>query len=511
MGLVYSSVIDAPIYEVFDWHTRPGAITRLSPPWQPMRVLAEADSLQNGRAELGLPGGLRWVADHQPDAYDPPRRFVDSIGTDGLASLPVRLAVRWRHTHEFDEVGADRTRVTDRVATPVPAQALRAMFAYRHRQLADDIAAHRQAVEHGLRPITVAVTGSSGLVGSALSALLSTGGHRVIRLVRRAATKPDERQWNPDQPDPDLLNGVDAVIHLAGASIAGRFTESHRAAIRDSRIGPTRRLAELIAKSAGGPKALICASAIGYYGYDRGEATLTEDSDRGDGFLADVVDEWEQAATVAEDGGVRVVRVRTGIVQSPGGGTLRLQLPLFRAGLGGRLGDGHQWFSYIGIDDLVDIYTAGSGTPGCPVRSTRWPSTRSATATTPAHSPRCCAGPRCCRCRRWDRGCCSASRAPANSPAPINGCCPPGCNKPVTGFAIPAWIRRCGICSAADHRPRRDPRTAAIACGSPANSTRTASRPATNNTSSCGSPVTVTGSPRPTRAIRRPSVVCRVS
>jgi uncharacterized protein len=270
--------------------------------------------------------------------------------------LPVRLAVRWRHTHEFDEVSAERTRVTDRVATPVPAKALEAMFAYRHRQLADDIAVHRRAAEHGLRPITVAVTGSSGLVGSALSAFLSTGGHRVIHLVRRAATKPDERQWNPDQPDPDLLNGVDAVMHLAGASIAGRFTESHRAAIRDSRIGPTRRLAELIAKSAGGPKALICASAIGYYGHDRGDQSLTEDSDRGDGFLADVVDEWEHAATVAEDGGVRVVRVRTGMVQSPSGGTLRLLLPLFRAGLGGRVGDGQQWFSYIGIDDLVDVY-----------------------------------------------------------------------------------------------------------------------------------------------------------
>ena len=124
----------------------------------------------------------------------------------------------------------------------------------------------------------------------------------MIRLVRHAATKPDERQWNPAQPDPDLLTGVDAVIHLAGASIAGRFTESHRAAIRDSRIGPTRRLAELIAKSADGPKVLICASAIGYYGYDRGEESLTEDSERGDGFLADVVDEWEHAATVAEDG-----------------------------------------------------------------------------------------------------------------------------------------------------------------------------------------------------------------
>jgi uncharacterized protein len=359
MGLVYSSVIDAPIYEVFDWHTRPGAFTRLTPPWSPMRLINEAESLRDGRAELGLPGGLRWVADHQPDGYDPPRRFVDAIGRDGLASLPARLAVRWRHTHDFDEVDAGHTRVTDRVDTPVPAKALRAMFVYRHRQLADDIAAHRRAAAHGLKPITVAVTGSSGLVGSALSAFLSTGGHRVIHLVRRTATKLDERQWNPDHPDPDLLTGVDAVMHLAGASIAGRFTDSHRSAIRDSRIGPTRRLAELIARSPGGPKSLICASAIGFYGYDRGDQTLTEDSDRGDGFLADVVDEWERAATAAEDGGVRVVRVRTGIVQSPRGGTLRLQLPLFRAGLGGRLGDGRQWFSYIGIDDLVDVYHRG--------------------------------------------------------------------------------------------------------------------------------------------------------
>jgi hypothetical protein len=359
MGLVYSSVIDAPIYEVFDWHTRPGAFTRLAPPWQPVRVIAEADSLKNGRAELGLPGALRWVADHQPDSYDPPRRFVDTIGTDGLASLPVRLAVRWRHTHDFDELSGERTRLTDRVATPVPAAALRAMFGYRHRQLADDIAVHRRAAAHGLAPLTVAVTGSSGLVGSQLTAFLSTGGHRVIRLVRHAATKTDERQWNPDDPDPGLLAGVDAVIHLAGASIAGRFTDEHRAAIRDSRIGPTRRLAELIAQSADGPKVLISASAVGFYGYDRGDETLTEDSERGDGFLADVVAEWEDATVPAQEAGARVVRVRTGIVQSPGGGTLRLLRPLFAAGLGGRVGNGQQWLSWIGIDDLVDVYHRG--------------------------------------------------------------------------------------------------------------------------------------------------------
>ena len=359
MSLVYASVIDAPRNEVFAWHTRPGAFNRLSPPWQPMRLVTEADSIADGRARLALPGGLRWVAEHQPDSYDPPRRFVDQVGADGLASLPVRIAIRWRHTHDFEEVDEHRTRVIDRVQTPVPAFVLRPMFAYRHRQLADDIAAHRRAAEHGMAPMTVAVTGSSGLVGSALTAFLSTGGHRVIRLVRHPAANPAERQWNPANPDPQLLAGVDAVIHLAGASIAGRFTEAHRRAIRDSRIAPTRKLAELVARSDHQLSTLLCASAIGYYGYDRGDEQLTEDSGRGDGFLADVVADWEDATAPAEQAGIRVVRVRTGIVQSPRGGTLRLLRPLFSAGLGGPIGDGRQWLSWVGIDDLVDVYHRG--------------------------------------------------------------------------------------------------------------------------------------------------------
>lgn len=356
MGLVFSSVVEAPPADVFAWHERPGAFTRLSPPWQPMHLIAEADSLRDGTAELALPGGLRWIAEHQPGGYDPPRRFVDAIGGRGLASLPARTAMRWRHSHEFDDLGDGRTRLTDRVDTPIPASMLRPMFVYRHRQLADDLAAHRRAAEHGLKPITVAISGASGLVGSALAAFLSTGGHRVIRLVRRAAANPDERQWNPDDPNPDLLAGVDAVIHLAGASIAGRFTAAHRRAIRDSRIEPTRRLAELAARSSAGPSTLVCASAVGYYGYDRGDEILTEDSQRGDGFLAEVVADWEDALAPAEQAEKRVVRIRTGIVQSPRGGTLRLMRPLFAAGLGGRLGDGRQWLSWIGIDDLIDVY-----------------------------------------------------------------------------------------------------------------------------------------------------------
>ncbi|WP_280495424.1 TIGR01777 family oxidoreductase [Nocardia asiatica] len=353
MGIEYASVIDLPRSEVFAWHARPGALTRLAPPWQPVSPRAESDSLSDGQAVLGLPGGLRWVARHDPREYDPPRRFVDAVTVDGVGSLPAGL-LPWRHTHDFEVVDENRTLVVDRVDAPVPATVLRPMFAYRHRQLADDLAAHARAARVGFAGRTVAVTGASGLVGSALVAFLTTGGHRVVRLVRHPPRATDERRWDTGDPAPDLLDGVDAVVHLAGASIAGRFTAKHKRAIAGSRIGPTRGLAEAAARA--GVPVFASASAIGYYGSDRGDETLTEQSPRGDGFLADVVDEWEAATEPAAESGVRVVCVRTGIVQSPRGGTLRLLRPLFTAGLGGRIGNGRQWLSWIGIDDLIDVY-----------------------------------------------------------------------------------------------------------------------------------------------------------
>jgi uncharacterized protein len=352
MGIEYESVLDHPLAEVFAWHTRRGAMTRLMPPWQPMTVVAETESLADGRAVLGLPGGLRWVAQHDPTVFDPPHRFVDEVSSQGPSSWPARLVGRWRHTHEFSEASGG-TRVYDHVDTSIPAAALRSTFVYRHRQLAEDLAAHRAAAA---QPMVVAVSGASGLVGSALSAFLSTGGHRVIRLVRRPPGNALERQWNPDRPAADLLSGVDAVVHLAGASIAGRFTDCHKAAIRDSRVEPTRRLADAAALADEGPAAFVSASAIGYYGFDRGDALLGEESVRGDGFLADVVADWEAATAPAAEAGLRVVTVRTGIVQSARGGTLKLLRPLFAAGLGGRLGSGEQWLSWIGLDDLLDVY-----------------------------------------------------------------------------------------------------------------------------------------------------------
>lgn len=355
MGIEYASVVEHPIAEVFAWHTRPGAMPRLVPPWQPMKVVAETQSLADGRAVLGLPGGLRWVAKHDPAGFDPPHRFVDVLSSAGPMSWPARAIGWWRHTHEFSETPGG-TRVYDHVDTSMPAAALRSTFVYRHRQLADDLAAHSAAADAGTVPMVVAVTGASGLVGSALSAFLSTGGHRVIRLVRRGARNEFERQWNPERPAADLLSGVDAVVHLAGASIAGRFTDGHKSAIRGSRIEPTRRLAEAAANADDGPRTFVSASAIGYYGFDRGDALLCEESVRGEGFLADVVSDWEAATAPAAEAGLRVVTVRTGIVQSARGGTLKLMRPLFAAGLGGRLGGGEQWLSWIGLDDLLDVY-----------------------------------------------------------------------------------------------------------------------------------------------------------
>jgi hypothetical protein len=345
MGLRYSTVIEGPVAEVFAWHERPGALHRLVPPWQPVRIVGEASTLRNGRAVLRLPGGLRWVAQHM--GYDPPHQFVDE-----LVSLPLR----WRHVHRFEPESSSATRMTDDVDTPVPGGFLTRMLRYRHRQLADDLAAHRVMAARCERPLTVAVTGSSGLIGTALCAFLSSGGHRVIRLVRRAPRTADEREWLPHRPDPGALEGTDAVVHLAGASIAGRFTERHKRLVRDSRVGPTSVLAATIASMSDPPKVLVAASAIGFYGSDRGDEELSEDSARGSGYLAALVADWEQAATPAEEAGVRVVHVRIGIVQSARGATLKLLRPLFAAGLGGRLGQGTQWVSWIGIDDLVDVF-----------------------------------------------------------------------------------------------------------------------------------------------------------
>jgi len=209
----------------------------------------------------------------------------------------------------------------------------------------------------------ILVSGTSGLVGSALVPALEAAGHSVVRLVRRepAANAANEVRLDPTV-DPPLATpaeagkpqGFDAVVHLAGESIAGRWSAAKKARIRESRVQGTRMLASALSRSDPRPKVVICASAIGIYG-SRGDEVLREESAPGSDFLAEVGREWEEATTPAARVGIRVVSLRIGVVLSPRGGALGRMLTPFRMGAGGRIGSGHQWMSWITLDDLVGV------------------------------------------------------------------------------------------------------------------------------------------------------------
>ena len=200
----------------------------------------------------------------------------------------------------------------------------------------------------------VLVSGSTGLIGSALVSALEEGGHRVRRLTRSGGSSEDVVLWDPSAGEIDAgrIEGVDAVVHLAGENIAGRWTDAKKARIRDSRVRGTRLLAETLARLPTPPVVMVSASAAGYYG-DRGNELLSEESAPGDNFLAGVGQEWEAAADPAREAGVRVVNPRFGIVLSTEGGALGTTLPIFKLGVGGKIGSGRQYWSWIAIDDVV--------------------------------------------------------------------------------------------------------------------------------------------------------------
>ncbi|MFN2492988.1 MAG: TIGR01777 family oxidoreductase [Pyrinomonadaceae bacterium] len=204
----------------------------------------------------------------------------------------------------------------------------------------------------GLR---ILISGSHGLVGKALMKALEPDGHDIFRLVRHYAGVPSEIEWSPDRYSIALarIEGFDAVVHLAGESIAeGRWTEEKKKRIRESRVKGTRLLGDALANLTQPPETLICASAIGYYG-DRGDEVLTESSAPGKDFLSEVCVEWEASTALAKEKGIRVVNTRFGIILDQKGGALAKMLPPFRMGIGGRIGSGKQWMSWIALDDVV--------------------------------------------------------------------------------------------------------------------------------------------------------------
>jgi uncharacterized protein (TIGR01777 family) len=203
----------------------------------------------------------------------------------------------------------------------------------------------------------VALTGATGLVGEALLSCLTTNGHEVIRLAREhRAPSGAFARWDQDKGilDTEAVEGLDAVVHLAGESIVGRWTATKKRRIRDSRWLGTKSLSESVAKLKRKPRVLVCASAVGYYG-DRGDEVLREDSGKGSGFLAEVCEGWETATELAARAGIRVVNLRIGVVLSNKGGALRKMLMPFRLGAGGVIGGGKQYWSWIDLNDLVGV------------------------------------------------------------------------------------------------------------------------------------------------------------
>lgn len=404
---------------LFAYHQAPGALERLIPPWEKVRLESSDRSLEPGsrvvlRTNLG-PIPLRWVAEH--GAYDPPRRFEDSQLSGPFA--------HWHHVHRFEPAsmedgsrkavssvtvggaadrmgGARESALFDEVDYRLPGgwlgsavaggwvrRQLESMFRYRHRVTRDDLSLFER---YRLPPLTVAVSGATGLVGSQLCGLLGLAGHQVIRLVRDPSQASDDARslrtltadresscisttggmadaksprvavWS-SSAEAARLNGIDAVVHLAGKSIGeGRWSAATKREIAESRVWPTRQLCESLARLPQPPQALLCASAIGIYG-NRGDEWMDESSAPGHDFLADVGTAWEDACQPAVEAGIRVVHLRFGIVLSPRGGALAKLLLPFKLGLGGRLGSGRQWWSWIGIDDAISAIYHCLATP----------------------------------------------------------------------------------------------------------------------------------------------------
>lgn len=379
--------IRVPREYAFAWHEHPTALECLIPPWEPTRVLNREGGIDQGRVELvsGL-GPIRFRLRAQHSAFERNRLFHDSM-TGG----PFRS---WEHDHRFESsipgdatgnpptaargltsgidgtmnVPAEATLLTDeiryrlkggRLAELVLGGMVRRrisrMFQYRHEITRSELEDHFHQAD--LPRKTIAITGAGGLVGSALAGYLSRGGHHVIRLKRGGNIKASgSATWNPDTGEISFgrsTNSVDCLVHLAGYGIADRrWTTDVRKKIRDSRILATEKLVRFLSESNRVTESFLCASATGFYG-DRREETLTETSEPGVGFLPETCRDWENRSHLLRSESLRVVNLRFGMILSGRGGALRKMLLPFRCGVGGKIGSGRQFWSWISLRDVL--------------------------------------------------------------------------------------------------------------------------------------------------------------
>jgi len=351
----------------YAWHEHDSAFNRLSPIWETTRMVSSEGIREGGRAIIAIPspvGSMHWHAEH----FDVHKGKEFS---DRQQKGPFHF---WMHRHLFE--GADSgcvlndiiryelplSPVSDLFAGWFVQRKLAAMFAYRHKVLSNDLVFWKSLPEKKVKRILL--TGSSGLIGSELAPFLRMGGYEVIGVSRRAEPGRTSVCWDLSKPNPEdasvLLDGkpLDAVIHLAGESIAeGRWSEAKKQRLIRSRVDATNNLIVGLQKLGLSPRVFISASGVGLYG-DRGDQILTESSAPGAGFLGELAQAWEAAARASEMAfSARSVQMRMGAVLTPRGGALAKMLLPFKCGVGGVLGNGRQWMSWVALDDVLYAVT----------------------------------------------------------------------------------------------------------------------------------------------------------
>ncbi len=365
------STVPAPAEDVFDWHAREGAIRRLSPPWAPLKIISKTPGVDKGtRVKLKIKTGpvfSAWDAEHT--ACEPGRMF-----TDTQLKGPFRI---WRHTHRFipRENGSTLEDCIE-FSMPFPLnhfawvtsfvrKDLERIFRYRHTVTRRDLAVHLSGKIQ--RPLRIAITGASGLIGTTLVPFFTTGGHTVSILVRRQPVAgTNEIFWDPENGilNPDDLEGFDVVIHLAGENIGDvKWTDRVKERLTASRVKGTRLLAKTLARLESPPSVFLCASAIGFYG-NTGDVPVDESAGAGNQFISELCMNWEEACEEALRAGIRTANLRIGVVLSPQGGALSKVLGFFKAGLGATMGSGAQMVSWISLEDVIYAIHHLIATPG---------------------------------------------------------------------------------------------------------------------------------------------------
>lgn len=342
------------------WHERSGAFERLAPTWEKLTLVRRMGGIQDGdELVFALHKGplrLLWHARHSD--FMAGRQFRDTALRSPFAS--------WTHLHQFVSVSDGRSELRDTIdwtmpfgrvgtalASPMVRRLLLRMFTQRHQRTRNDLMVQAR---YAMPTQTFAITGATGLIGRQLTAFLRTAGHTVLPFSRRPiASEHRTLIWDPAAGilDPTALEGVDHVIHLAGAGIADeRWTEARKREIMDSRVQGTALLARVMAAMSAPPKTFLSASAVGYYGH-RDSGTVDESGPPGTGFLAEVCARWEEAAEPARAAGIRTVHPRIGVVLAGQGGALAKMLLPFQMGAGGPIGSGRQAFPWIALDDVL--------------------------------------------------------------------------------------------------------------------------------------------------------------